>query len=256
MSSGSDFLIIGIPVVGLGAGIIAYSSNWNGFKDWLDNMFSGGRFPPIIPISEQAEDKALANCPSCPSGKSKMVRSDGKCGCIDVGSNIKPNPNTQSGSSGHCSWDSKGGTCWNNTACTGKPFKVCATYPHGESISISSRCNAIGSLWTQKQPKCNAPAPKPTPTPTPANCPGKSGNCNWDCKNAYCWTSTGPRANKICIHGPADRNKGCSMARSEFLAYNAGTPTKAFRARSLSLAAKAFAGRRIPIRLSTSYHQF
>ena len=54
-------------------------------------------------------------------------------------------------------------------------------------------------------------------------CSGKSGNCNWDCKNAYCWTSKGPKVNKVCIVGNSNRNYSCNLAKQKFLNANKST---------------------------------
>lgn len=61
--------------------------------------------------------------------------------------------------------------------------------------------------------------------PTKPKCPGSGANCSWDCKNAYCWTSTGPKVNKVCVVGPAPTtqsqvNSGCNLARSTFISKN------------------------------------
>jgi hypothetical protein len=245
--AGDVILVMGVVAVPAGL-LIAYGTNFNGFKDWFDSLFAKGTgsfLPAYGPATE-------ADFPSDYTTKGGISKTSAKQ-LSDAGLNSAGRPKS-AGHSGNCTWDTKGGFCWNSTAC-GKAFKVCATYPAYTSVNYC--CSAIRDKFISNAPKCAGtttpkPAPKPAPKPV-ATCPGKSGNCTWDCKNAYCWTSTGPRANKICIHGGTNRSQWCSQARSEFIAYNAGTPTKAFRTRSLSLSARAFAGRRIPIRMSTSY---
>jgi hypothetical protein len=249
--AGDVILVMGVVAVPAGA-LIAYGTNFNGFKDWIDNMFSGGRFPPIIPISEAAEDKALANCPKCSGGLSKMVRSDGKCGCINAGGQ---NDIVDKGCivNQHGFYNCNEGSCWRNTPCGGGPSV-------GYCLSGRNRQTDTQKGWLSKYGcKTSTPAPKPAPT---SSCSGKSGsNCTYDCKNAYCWTSTGPHFNKACIQGTSNRTDGCAKARKAFLKSNqcyglsGATYTACFnsaRARAM-VAKKAFAGRRVPIKISTSY---
>jgi hypothetical protein len=97
------------------------------------------------------------------------------------------------------------------TACTcAATHGACRSTYHG--VYSNGRCNCV--------PNATA-APKPIGTaPASSGCPGRSGNCNWDCKNAYCWTSTGPKASKICISNGTNRTTGCNQARNAFIAYN------------------------------------
>ena len=53
-----------------------------------------------------------------------------------------------------------------------------------------------------------------------SRCSGKSGNCNWDCKNAYCWTGKGAKVSKVCIRGNSNRSYSCGLARQKFIDSN------------------------------------
>jgi hypothetical protein len=205
--AGEGIAILVIGVAGVGGGLLAYQSNWNGFKDWWDNMFSGGRFPPIIPISSEAEDKALANCPSCSGGLSKMVRSDGKCGCINAGGS---NQIVDKGCivNQHGFYNCNEGSCWRNTPCGGGASV-------GYCLSGRNRQTDTQKGWISKY-GCKT---TPKPAPTPVKCSGTSGNCTWDCKNAFCWRSQGVTASSVCMQGSYSTTKtvGCNNVRELFL---------------------------------------
>jgi hypothetical protein len=79
-----------------------------------------------------------------------------------------------------------------------------------------------------KKPISGGGLPKPGAVVTGgSSCSGRGSgscpvcsNCNWDCKNAYCWTGTGPKVNRVCIQGNKDRHSSCSYARQKFLNAN------------------------------------
>jgi hypothetical protein len=97
------------------------------------------------------------------------------------------------------------------TACTcAATHGACRTGYHG--VYSDGKCLCV--------PNTTTPKPIGTTTGGAGNCPGKSGYCTWDCKNAYCWTSKGPKVNKICISNGTNRTTGCNQARNTFIAYN------------------------------------
>jgi hypothetical protein len=70
--------------------------------------------------------------------------------------------------------------------------------------------------------KCTLPT-------TAKQCPGRSGNCSWDCKNAYCWECLPPycgvKIKKVCVVGPApttsgNRINGCNLAKNQYVKRN------------------------------------
>src|SRR6185503_13112293 len=138
----------------------------------------------IIPLPLDKLDTIITKCPSCDTGQSKSVRSDGKCGCIDVGSTACGNGFVRVSSGCVCNRAAKqckagtvarldkNGKC----VCVGCSLKYTPGGINGnECIPIPVRGAPAGTVSGSK------------PTPTTA-CSGKSGNCTWDCKNAYCWT--------------------------------------------------------------------
>jgi hypothetical protein len=258
--AGAGDVILVMGFVGVPAGLlIAYGTNFNGFKDWFDSLFGKGGVGSFLPAyGPEVFPTGYTNDSGVSKTSAKQLSDAG------LGSNGRPK---SASSSGNCSWDTKGGFCWASSAC-GKPFKVCATYPAYTSVNYC--CSAIKDKFLQKAPKCSgSTAPKPA-----ADCPKTSGNCSWDCKNSYCWKSNGLTTGvggKVCKSntGITNRTSGCNLAKTVFLQKNciggpcnglqnsAGTckaclANKSLSARSMSVR-RAFAGRRIPIKMSTSY---
>jgi len=130
MGSSTELILV---LAAAGGVAIAYATNFQGFKRWVDGLFSGGRFPEIIPLPEAEEDRALANCPSCGAGLSKMVRSDGKCGCINVGGTIKVPPPSKGPS--NCT-NAAGYTIWKGNGC----FNGKQVYNVASSVPGINRC--------------------------------------------------------------------------------------------------------------------
>lgn len=150
-----------------------------------------------------------------------------------------PSLPAKAGSSGNCSWDAKGFYCWNSTACGGK-CKQC--YHVGRTKSISTGCNQVRAQFLKNTSKCSSCA-----IANKTWCPGKSGNCTWDCTNAFCWTSGGQKWCGRCTGCGNNVTKGCSLARDGYLrsqctGLTGGTLTACLKSHGVSAMARALSG--------------
>jgi len=118
----------------------------------------------------------------------------------------------------NCIPQSNGTSCWKSASCKTSPNPA----GRGRTVSwcVKGGCSQARDAWLS-QFKCTGNVtPKPPASTKVTNCPGKSGNCTWDCRNAYCWTSTacGKSAKSCTSSGQsANRTTGCSVARNRFL---------------------------------------
>ena len=119
-----------------------------------------------------------------------------------------------------CKMGNNGGTCWRAKACsTSKPYNGVSYRNKSVSWCAKGPCDTARAQWNQLFGCVNS-TPKPATPPKVTNCPGKSGNCTWDCKNAYCWTSTacGKYAKSCTSQGQSsNRTTGCNVARNRFI---------------------------------------
>jgi hypothetical protein len=115
------------------------------------------------------------------------------------------------GSSGNCKWDGHGGWCWSSTACNG-PCRACVS--NYNTTNPSAGCGRARQYFLDNSRRCSSCQSPYMPSA------GRSGNCNWDTKGAFCWNSTacGGRC-RACIQNykTHSANAGCSRARSYFL---------------------------------------
>jgi hypothetical protein len=223
-------------------GVVAYMSNFMGFKDWVDARTQGGEGQPVSPYEETG-------------GSGKTVKEEE--GDI-IGKLLNPKPYVapfSSGRSGNCSWDTKGGWCWDSSACGGK----CRTCISGvKTTNVSDGCGRARNYFLNNYTKCSSCKKTPSPTSCTGPCPlgkrpglvsGRCGcvnctntcsacydrvsncgckfnaskiihkdtNCSIGCNGYACWTNypcinRGARAQK-CV-----KSASCTTARAAWLA--------------------------------------
>jgi hypothetical protein len=119
-----------------------------------------------------------------------------------------------------CKMGNNGGTCYRAKACaTSKPYNGVSYRNKSVTWCVKGPCQSAQAAWNSLF-KCVNSTPKPAAAPKVTNCPGSSPNCRWDCKNAYCWTSTAcGKTHTSCTSQGQSSNRatGCSVARNRFL---------------------------------------
>lgn len=137
----ADTFITFTLVGGLGA-IGAYITNFMGFRDWADTNL-------VRPVGGQpvGVDPGIFG----PGGTETEAPTENKEPPVKIPT-IKPAV-FKAGSSGNCSWDTRGGWCWNSTACGGT-CKTCRTGYNTQNIYEG--CNVARTYFLNNYKKCTS----------------------------------------------------------------------------------------------------